>query len=317
MVAPTPKQDSQAVEKPLRFDDRVVVVTGAGNGLGRAYALEFARRGASVVVNDLGSFLTGEACNTSDADQVVAEIRSFGGEAVASYDSVTDGEAVIQTALDNYDRVDVLVNNAGNLRDVSFTNMSDTDWQRVLDVHLLGTYKTSHAAWPIMRQQGFGRILNTASPIGMYGNFGQANYSCAKMGVVGLTQTLALEGAKYNIQVNAIAPLAKTRMSDPVLPESLKEQLSPELITPLVVKLCSQENTETGSLFEAGAGWFAKLRWQRNSGVLLDQDGVNAERLAEQLAERWDQVCNFESADYPSHVEDTFTAIAQKLGISF
>ncbi len=192
----------------LRFDDRVVVVTGAGAGLGRSHALEFARRGASVVVNDLGGGAHGDGSGSAAADQVVAEIKAAGGEAVANYDSVEEGDAIIGTAMDNFDRVDVVVNNAGILRDASFAKMSDEDWDLIYRVHALGAYRVTKAAWPVMLDQGYGRIVNTASAAGIYGNFGQANYAFAKRGLIGLTNTLALEGARKGIKANAIAPVA-------------------------------------------------------------------------------------------------------------
>ncbi|MCZ6828640.1 MAG: SDR family oxidoreductase, partial [Gammaproteobacteria bacterium] len=226
----------------LRFDDKVVVVTGAGAGLGRSHALAFARRGAKVVVNDLGGGSHGEGKGSAAADLVVAEIEDFGGEAVANYDSVEQGASIIQTALDNFDRVDVLVNNAGILRDSSFAKMTDEDWDLIYRVHALGTYKVTKAAWPIMLEQGYGRIVNTASAAGIYGNFGKANYAFAKCGLIGFTNTLAIEGARKCIQANTIAPVAGSRLTETILPKEVTEALKPEFVTPLVVKLCSEQN---------------------------------------------------------------------------
>ena len=225
----------------LRFDDRVVVVTGAGNGLGRSHALLFASRGAKVVVNDLGGSHTGDGKGTGAADKVVEEIKAAGGEAVANYDSVEDGDKIIQTAMDSYGRVDVVVNNAGILRDVSFAKMTDADWDLVYRVHVRGAYAVTHAAWPHMRDQKYGRIVMTASAAGIYGNFGQANYAMAKLGVVGLANTLALEGHKRNILVNTIAPIAGSRMTETILPKELLDALKPEYVTPLVGYLAHEE----------------------------------------------------------------------------
>ncbi len=296
----------------LRFDDKVVVVTGAGAGLGRSHALEFARRGARVVVNDLGGGSHGGGKCSAAADQVVAEIEALGGEAVANYDSVEQGDSIIRTALDNFDRVDVLVNNAGILRDSSFAKMTDEDWDLIYRVHALGTYKVTKAAWPIMLEQGYGRIVNTASAAGIYGNFGQANYAFAKRGLIGFTNTLAIEGAKKGIKANTIAPVAGSRLTETILPKEVTEALKPEFVTPLVVKLCSQENEENGSLFEVGAGWVSKLRWERSRGAFFDP---KTELTAEAIAAAWDTIDDFRDAQHPRTIQDTFAPVFGNLGI--
>ncbi|MFT4518434.1 MAG: NAD(P)-dependent dehydrogenase (short-subunit alcohol dehydrogenase family) [Halioglobus sp.] len=296
----------------LRFDDRVVVVTGAGAGLGRSHALDFARRGAKVVVNDLGGGSHGGGKGTAPADKVVEEIIAFGGKAVPNYDSVEDGDSIIRTAMDNYDRVDVVINNAGILRDSSFVKMTDEDWDLIYRVHVMGAYRVTKAAWPIMMEQGYGRIINTASAAGIYGNFGQANYSFAKCGLIGLTNTLAIEGARKGIKANTIAPVAGSRLTETVLPKEVTDALKPELVTPLVVKLCSQESTETGSVFEVGAGWVSKLRWERSKGAFFDP---KAELTAEAISDAWDQIGDFTDADHPSNVQETFAPVFGNLGI--
>ncbi|WP_312915450.1 SDR family oxidoreductase [Stutzerimonas kunmingensis] len=281
----------------IRFEDKVVIVTGAGGGLGRAHALLFARHGAKVVVNDLGGSTQGEGANSSAADRVVEEIRQAGGTAVANHDSVTDGDRIVQQALDSFGRIDVVVNNAGILRDKTFHKMEDADWDLVYRVHVEGAYKVTRAAWPHMREQNYGRVIFTASTSGIYGNFGQSNYGMAKLGLYGLTRTLALEGRKNNVLVNAIAPTGGTRMTEGLIPPQVFEQLKPELVSPLVVYLASEQCQETSGLFEVGGGWMGKVRWERSLGVGFDpQAGFDAEDVAAQ----WQQICNFENAAHPA-----------------
>ncbi|WP_443190074.1 SDR family oxidoreductase [Pseudomonas indica] len=281
----------------VRFDDKVVIVTGAGGGLGRAHALLFARHGAKVVVNDLGGSTHGEGANASAADRVVAEIREAGGTAVANHDSVTDGEKIVQCALDQFGRVDVVVNNAGILRDKTFHKMEDTDWELVYKVHVEGAYKVTRAAWPHLREQGYGRVIFTSSTSGIYGNFGQSNYGMAKLGLYGLTRTLAIEGRKNNILVNAIAPTGGTRMTEGLIPPQVFEQLKPELVSPLVVYLGSEQCQETSGLFEVGGGWVGKVRWERSLGVGFDpRDGFSPD----DVAANWQRICDFEGAAHPA-----------------
>ncbi|MCQ2048022.1 short-chain dehydrogenase [Stutzerimonas stutzeri] len=281
----------------IRFEDKVVIVTGAGGGLGRAHALLFARHGAKVVVNDLGGSAQGDGANSSAADRVVEEIRQAGGAAVANHDSVTDGDRIVQQALDSFGRIDVVVNNAGILRDKTFHKMEDADWDLVYRVHVEGAYKVTRAAWPHMREQNYGRVIFTASTSGIYGNFGQSNYGMAKLGLYGLTRTLALEGRKNNVLVNAIAPTGGTRMTEGLIPPQVFEQLKPELVSPLVVYLASEQCQETSGLFEVGGGWMGKVRWERSLGVGFDpQAGFDAEDVAAQ----WQQICNFENAAHPA-----------------
>jgi len=247
----------------IRFDGRVAIVTGAGGGLGRDYALELARRGAKVVVNDLGGARDGSGDGSAGpADRVVDEIRALGGEAVATYDSVSTpqgGEAIVNKAVEAFGRVDILINNAGILRDRTVWKMEPAEWNAVLSVHFDGAYNVTRPAYLKMRDNGYGRIIFTTSAAGLHGNFGQSNYSAAKMGLIGLMNSLKLEGEKHGIKVNAIAPIAATRLTEDILPPDLAERLKPEFITPLVVYLCSEQCPVNGGIYNAGMGFYSKV----------------------------------------------------------
>lgn len=285
------------MSESIDFEGKVVIVTGAGGGLGRAHALLFAQHGARVIVNDLGGSAHGEGANASAADQVVAEVRDAGGEAVANHDSVTDGDKIVQNALDTYGRVDVVVNNAGILRDKSFTKMEDADWDLVYRVHVEGAYKVTRAAWPHLREQNYGRIIFTSSTSGIYGNFGQANYGMAKLGLYGLTRTLAIEGRKNNILVNAIAPTGGTRMTEGLIPASVFDLLKPELVSPLVVFLGSEQCPDSGGLYEVGGGWMGKVRWERSLGAGFDP---RAGFSPQDVAAQWASISDFSNAVHPA-----------------
>jgi NAD(P)-dependent dehydrogenase (short-subunit alcohol dehydrogenase family) len=276
-------------------EGRVVVVTGGGGGLGRQHALLFASRGAKVVVNDLGGAKDGTGAGTQMADQVVEEITAAGGAAVSSYDSVASpagGRAIIQNVLDAFGRVDVVVNNAGVLRDVTLTNMTDEQWDAVLKVHLYGAFWVTRAAWPYFRQQQFGRVIMTTSTSGLYGNFGQANYAAAKLGVVGFVNTLALEGRKYAITVNAVAPLAATRMTEGIYPPATLAALDPAYVSPLVVYLGSEECDETGEIIVAGGGHYARVHYCQAKGTRFDSVPT-----VEDLASKWTQIMDMTDAE--------------------
>lgn len=293
----------------LRFDQRVVIVTGAGNGLGKSYALDFARRGARVVVNDLGGSIGGEGENRSVAQSVVDEIRAAGGEAVASTDSVEQGERIVELAMDEYGRVDAVINNAGILRDSSFAKMTDEDWDLVQRVHLGGAFKVTKAAWPNMRAATYGRIVMTSSAAGIYGNFGQANYAAAKLGLHGFAQTLAIEGMSRNIRVNTIAPTAGSRLTATVLPPEVLDVLSPDFVTPLVVLLAHEDCAETGKLFEVGGGWVSQTRWEQTEGMFFEDAFT-----AEQLLAGWDKVTDFTDARHASSIVEVKTGLPERLG---
>ena len=291
----------------LRYDNRVAIVTGAGGGLGRMHALTLAQAGARLVINDLGGSTDGAGQSSSAADKVVEEIRALGGEAVANYDSVENGAAIVQTAIEAWGRVDIVVNNAGILRDASFHKMSQQDWNLVNLVHLQGAQSVTHAAWPYMREQNYGRIIMTTSAAGIYGNFGQANYGAAKLGMLGLANTLAEEGRSKNIRVNTIAPVAASRMTENILPPKLLSELKPEYISPLVAWLCHEDCEETKGLFEVGAGYMAKLRWERSLGHAFKLGQAIA---IEDVANKFSKISNFENAEHP---QDVNTAIGAML----
>ena len=274
----------------IRFDGKVAIVTGAGGGLGRQHALELARRGAKVVVNDLGGSVDGSGGSSEAAGKVVAEIKAAGGEALANGSSVTDDagvERMVKDAMDAWGRVDILIANAGVLRDKSFSKMEIADFEFVLNVHLMGTVKPAKAVWEIMRAQNYGRIVVTTSSSGLYGNFGQTNYGAAKMGVIGFMNTLKLEGQKNNVHVNAIAPVAATRMTENILPPDVAKRLAPEYVTPGVVFLCSEE-APTGAILTAGAGAFAMARIVETEGVYLGEAGLSVE----EVRDNWARICD-------------------------
>jgi NAD(P)-dependent dehydrogenase (short-subunit alcohol dehydrogenase family) len=271
----------------VRFDDRVAIVTGAGAGLGKQHALLLASRGAKVVVNDPGGSVDGTGTKAAVADTVVAEIKAAGGQAVASYASVAeekDANSIIQTAMDNWGRVDILVNNAGILRDKAFNNMTMEDYEFVNKVHHFGTAYCTKAAWPIMRKQSYGRIVVTTSGSGTVGNFGQANYGAAKMAVNGLINVLRHEGAKYNIRLNAISPSAYTRMTESLLPPDIAPWMKPELVSPMVAWLCSEECDQNGEIMAATAGGYARVQYFVTEGKQFDPaEPVTIEMIRDSL----------------------------------
>ena len=278
--------------------DRVIVVTGAGGGLGREYALTLAREGACVVVNDLGGARDGSGAGHSMADQVVNEIKAAGGRAVANYDSVADAagaENMVKTAIDEFGKIDGVVSNAGILRDGTFHKMTAEQWDSVIQVHLYGGYNVIRAAWPHFREQSFGRVVVATSTSGLFGNFGQANYGAAKLGLVGLINTLAAEGAKYNIKANAMAPIAATRMTEDILPPEVFKKLTPEYVAPVVAYLCTEEVPDTGSVFIAGGGKVQRAALFQNAGyTFTDVPSVD------DVAAKWSTIDDLSSPEVAS-----------------
>ena len=277
----------------LDFEGKVAIVTGAGGGLGRCHALELARRGARVVVNDLGGAMDGTGGNSEAALAVVKEIEDAGGEAIANGGSVSDeagAKSMVADAMNTWGRVDVLVNNAGILRDKSFAKVTLDDFRTVVDVHLMGSVMVTKEVWPIMREQNYGRIVMTTSPSGLFGNFGQTNYGAAKLGIVGFMNTLKIEGAKNNIHTNAIAPVALTRMTEGLIPEEAAKNLGPELITPGVVFLCSDQ-APNGVVLQAAGGNFSVAAIVENTGANL---GIEA--TADDVAENWSAITDLGGA---------------------
>ena len=279
----------------IRFDGKVAIVTGAGGGLGRAHSLELAKRGAKVVVNDLGGAVDGTGGSSEAAQKVVAEIEAAGGTAIANGASVTDDAGVahlVKQTMDAFGRVDILIANAGILRDKSFSKMEIADFNAVMAVHVMGTVKPAKALWQIMRDQQYGRIVVTTSSTGLYGNFGQTNYGCAKLGLVGFMNTLKLEGAKDNIKVNAICPVAATRMTENLMTPQMLDMLKPEYVTPGVVFLVS-EDAPTGTILTAGAGIFSAAQLVESNGINL---GHGAD--ADTVAQYWAKISDFTGAKH-------------------
>jgi NAD(P)-dependent dehydrogenase (short-subunit alcohol dehydrogenase family) len=295
----------------LRFEGRVAIITGAGGGLGRSHALELARRGAQVLVNDLGGALDGSGSSASAADRVVAEITALGGVAAPNHDSVATaegGQAIVQAALQAFGRVDILVNNAGILRDKAFHKMDNTMMDAVIDVHLKGALYTTQPAFRLMRAQGYGRIVNTSSASGLFGNFGQANYGAAKAGLAGLTRVLALEGAGHGIKVNAIAPIASTRMTEDILGD-LAVKVSPDSVSPLVAYLAHEECSVNGHVYSVAGGRIARIFVAETHGVVLMENTAEVISAQLSLVDRLD----VERFHEPSSLDEETTIIAKAL----
>ncbi len=278
----------------ISFKDKVVIVTGSGNGLGRSHALQFAQRGAKIVVNDLGGTVDGSGGSSEAAEKVVDEIKQNGGEAIANGSSVTDKAGVkklVDDAMAAFGRIDVLVNNAGVLRDKSFGKVTLDDFEFVVDVHLMGSVYCTKAVWPIMMEQNYGRVVMTSSSSGVYGNFGQTNYGAAKLGVVGFMNSLKIEGQKYNIKVNSLIPVAATRMTESLMPKEALEKLQPDVVSPAVLFMAS-EDAPTGIMLSAGAGVYALAQIIQAPGVALTGDDANPDKIAE----RWNEISDMSEA---------------------
>jgi NAD(P)-dependent dehydrogenase (short-subunit alcohol dehydrogenase family) len=299
------------MSETITFDERVAIVTGAGGGLGREYALELARRGARVVVNDLGGALHGEGASKRAADDVVDQIVAAGGVAVASYDSVSEpdgGAGIVQTAIEAFDTVDIVVNNAGILRDKSFAKMTAEEVDAVIDVHLRGAFNVSRPAFAHMREKGYGRFVHTSSNSGILGNFGQANYGAAKAGLIGLSNVLAIEGAKYDIRSNVIAPIAMTRMTEDLL-GAFADYLDPAQVMPMVVYLCSEQNEYTHEIFSAGGGRYARFFIGMNEGWFA---GAKRVPSVEELAEHLDEIRDITSFEIPPSSTEEISLLGRR-----
>ena len=295
----------------IRFDGRVAIVTGAGQGLGRSHALHLAERGARVVVNDLGGGVDGSGEDDGPAQSVVDEIRSGGGEAVVSFENVADpkgAERIVETALDTWGKLDILINNAGILRDRLFLKMDLEDFEAVIKVHLMGTVYVTKAAFPALRRNNYGRIVMTTSAAGLYGNLGQSNYAAAKLGVVGLMNSLKIEGQRRNILVNAISPVADTRMGADVFPDYFKQMIRPELVSAAVGYLASESCLSTGEILSAGAGYFARARIVETSGFTFP---IDTEITPEMIAENFEAITDMTGAE---PLENAFKALEKLHG---
>jgi NAD(P)-dependent dehydrogenase (short-subunit alcohol dehydrogenase family) len=295
------------------FDNKVAIITGAGGGLGRTYALALAERGARVVVNDLGGSVDGKGSDAAAADVVVNEIIAAGGEAVANYDSVGSpegGESIVQTALDAFGTVDILVNNAGILRDGSFAKVEPAATDAVIDVHLRGAFYVAQPAFRVMKDKSYGRIINTSSAAGLFGNFGQANYGAAKMGLVGLTNVLAIEGAKYNVKANAIAPIARTRMTEELL-GGFADKLDPEFVTPLVLFLASEQCDVTHGVWSVGGGRYARVFVGMTQGWMAPRDGDHPK--PEDVRDHMDEIKDPADFVTPNGVQDEIMMLLSRL----
>jgi NAD(P)-dependent dehydrogenase (short-subunit alcohol dehydrogenase family) len=292
--------EQTGLDGQLGFDNKVAIITGSGGGLGRQHALMMASRGALIVVNDLGGAVDGTGSDKGAAERVVDEIKALGGEAVADTNSVASpegGAAIVQTALDAFGRVDIVVNNAGILRDKAFHNMTPDLWSAVIDVHLNGAYNVTSAAWPHLRAQGYGRVVCTASGAGIFGNFGQANYGAAKMGLVGFTRVLAVEGAKHNIKANVIAPVAYTRMTEDIL-GPIGHKLDPKFVSPIVTYLAHESCEPTGRIFSVAGGRVAEVFIAEGPGY------VDPGLTPESLVANWHAVTARDTYDVPTQMND-------------
>jgi NAD(P)-dependent dehydrogenase (short-subunit alcohol dehydrogenase family) len=296
----------------IRYDGRVAVITGAGGGLGKTYALMLASRGASVVVNDLGGAADGTGGGSSMADQTVKEITEKGGKAVANYDSVSTpegGEAIVRAAVDSFGKVDIVINNAGILRDKSFAKLEPKDLEAVIDVHLKGAFYVSQPAFRVMKEHSYGRFVFTASGAGIFGNFGQTNYGAAKMGLVGLSNVLAVEGAKSNIKSNVIAPIAKTRLTESLL-GPMAAALDPNFVTPLVAYLVSESCQLTHEIFDVGGGRYARIFIGLGKGWTARKGQIPS---PEEIAANLPAIRNTEGATIPDSIAGEMQAIAESL----
>ncbi|KAK6101789.1 short chain dehydrogenase family protein [Brugia pahangi] len=292
----------------LNFTDRVVIVTGAGGSLGKAYALEFAKRGASVVVNDLGTTQDGSFARSLSANTTVAEIKFHGGKAIPNFDSVVYGHKIIEAAIEHFGRIDVVVNNAGIVLDKSFQNMSDNDWDLVYRTHVKGAYSVTKAAWFFFKKQGYGRIIFISSNSAIYGNFGQANYAAAKNALIGLSHTLAIEGNRYGIHSNVVIPTASSRLTEQLFLEESLRSLKAEYVVPLVIYLGHESCQETGKVLEAGAGWFGQIQAYRSKGMVLP--AANAETIVD----NWAAITDMTSAKHFDNIQEVTADLLNNAG---
>ena len=295
----------------IDFTGRVAIVTGAGGGLGRNHAIELAKRGAKVVVNDLGGSRDGAGSSTFAAAHVVEEIKAVGGEAVSNYDNVATpegGERIVQTAIDAFGKVDILVNNAGILLDSTFAKMDEKNWDAVVAVHLKGTFCVTKPAFLHMRDQGYGRIVMTTSGAGLFGSFGQSNYASAKMAVVGLANVLKLEGAKYNVKTNVLSPVAGTRLTEDIVPPEIFRKMRVDFVTPVVLYMCSEECQDSGMIINAGLGYFSRSAMMTGQGVILsDGDRIPT---PEEVKENWGRITSLENPRFLYQFAEMFNGLS-------